>query len=286
MAFVLHYGYTGLVKQYGEMSKFGLIPWSLPAALSTNLASDVIIRIFFSRKIWFLSGQNLAVVSVIGVVVSISFALSFCNYKTSGTLGLKQKEWIMICRLVMTTVTDLSIAAALCFYFAKSRKTYYEGTRSVISSLLHYTVQTGLFATLWSVGSLITVGAKPNSGLGTAFYIFYLPLSKIYVNALLASLNARESLREKSRVLKSSPLEVYDENGMNLIALNTCAQAHRAAGAVRATSTTVTTSGSGRISVDEDDDKVIAIQVQVDREITEDSSPYESDVSSRFNGQR
>ncbi|KLO19728.1 hypothetical protein SCHPADRAFT_935209 [Schizopora paradoxa] len=101
----------------------------------------------------------------------------------------------------MVTFADLSIATVLCYYLAKSRKTSFQGTRRLLDSIFRYTLHTGFLATLWSVGTLISYGLKPNSEFDL---IFYLALSKIYVNALLASLNARESLREKSRIVANT----------------------------------------------------------------------------------
>ncbi|KLO19735.1 hypothetical protein SCHPADRAFT_57700 [Schizopora paradoxa] len=131
---------------------------------------------------------------------------------------------------------------------------------------MQYTIQTGLFATLWSVGSLVTFAVKPDTELSL---IFYLPLSKIYVNALLASLNARESLREKSRNSKTTPRGICNEDSFNSIALNP-RQTHQV-DALKA-------SGESSISTEVDDDKVTAIQVQVDRDSPLEPSPYASEM--------
>ncbi|KLO19736.1 hypothetical protein SCHPADRAFT_898684 [Schizopora paradoxa] len=220
MALVLHFGYIELVKSFGDLEKLAFVTWSLPVAVLTNVVNDLLVRLFFSRRVWILSGRNTTVITFLGLIISVSLALSlFSDVQTFhvSKKGTSQTEWAVFSSSGTTTLADLTIAAALCFYLARSRGNYYKGTRRLITSLLQYTIQTGLFATLWSTGSLISFGLKPNSDLSL---IFYLPQPKIYANALLASLNARENLREKSRISENTTHSIRNNDGLSSIAFN------------------------------------------------------------------
>ncbi|KLO19732.1 hypothetical protein SCHPADRAFT_57647 [Schizopora paradoxa] len=178
MGFVLHYAYTMLVNQSI------LTPWTLPAAILVNLVNDSIIRIFFTQRIWILAFLGIIILAVFG----ISFYADAITYEA--TIGSKSEE-------------------------KTSRNTYYKGTRAIIRTLVQYTIPTGLLATFWSIRTLLSYGLKPNSNISL---IFYLSLSKIYVNALLASLNARDSLREKSRNSYQGPRDDANETKLKTIA--------------------------------------------------------------------
>jgi len=107
----------------------------------------------------------------------------------------------------------MSIASVLCVYLLKARSKYYEGTDRLLKTLVLYTVNTGLLATFWSMGSVISVSLNPHSETSLTFY---LSLSKVYVNAFLVSLNARDSLREKSLVAARSPRDDTVSHGSRL----------------------------------------------------------------------
>ncbi|KLO19734.1 hypothetical protein SCHPADRAFT_885320 [Schizopora paradoxa] len=277
MGFVLHYGYIALVKQFGIFADLASAPWSLPAAISTNAASDLITRLFFFRRIWFcmskivatgmflsdgssersqcwdldqsghyytriLCNDNILGHSDVGLPFSYNWLLGFISIS---------RTWVILTSLGLTTATDLSIASTLCFYLAKWRNSYFAGTRSVIASLLQYTIQTGLLATLWSVGSIVAFVLRPKSDITI---IFNLSLSKVYINALLASLNARDSLRKKSRKPNNTLRVISIEDGSNTMPLGAIAQASTASASA---GTSRTTANNGN--------KAIAIQVQADK---------------------
>jgi len=74
----------------------------------------------------------------------------------------------------------------------------------MLDALLKYTINTGLIATIWTVFVLIATVIEPNLFVRVEL-VFYLPLSKVYVNAFLGSLNVRDSLRGRSKVAAFTP---------------------------------------------------------------------------------
>lgn len=157
----------------------------------------------------------------------------------------------------MATFSDMSIASVLCFYLLKSRSRYYEGTDCILKLLVRYTLNTGLLATFWSIGSVISFGLKPRTEISL---IFYLPLSEVYVNAFLASLNARKSLREKSRIATHRDGQVTDLNGTRLRSITFASRGSQQM--------------TGAVEAEEDVSNVMAIQVRVDTESASDGFPH------------
>ncbi|KAH9476043.1 hypothetical protein JR316_0011612 [Psilocybe cubensis] len=90
------------------------------------------------------------------------------------------------------TGSDLSLALALSWLLYSSR-TGFRRTDSLIKVLTLYTVNTGMIVAIDASLGLILYIIMPNNFI---FLGFYLLLSKLYVNAYLATLNAREALRQ------------------------------------------------------------------------------------------
>jgi len=257
--FVAHLVYTFVVTDFDDILKLEVLPWSLASSVLLHLLSDTIVRAFFIRRIWFLSKSNYAVTGLASILLILSFVfvmlLEVRSFGLHNVLKLSTISWEIYTSLSLVMSTDFFIAAALCFYLFRSRNTGHKGTNSVINILCIYTINTGLLTTLWSLGCLVAYASKPQSFF---FLAFYLPEAKFYLNAFLASLNARHSLREKSRATDYS-----SHNGLRLGSLNV--------GSPRSTARTSDTNTSS----EHEDSK--AIQINVNSE-----DPFRRDVKREF----
>jgi len=90
------------------------------------------------------------------------------------------------------TFEDCCIALSLSYFLYKARSDISSQTNSTVRVLILYTVNTGLIATIFSVICIVTYAAIPRSFV---YLTMFLPMSQLYINALLASLNARNWLR-------------------------------------------------------------------------------------------
>jgi len=200
MALVSNFTYTLIVTDFGNVLKLGTITWSLAASFLVSNASDTIIRVFFARRVWLLSGRSIPVTIFTALVVLFSFVITLISnvdvldVALGGGLQRRPKDWLLNFNFAIAAVADLWIAAALCFYLHKSRSSN-KGTNCAISTLGRYTIDTGLIATVLAIGCLIANALALETYV---FLAFYLPLSKVYVNAFLGSLDVRESIRESS----------------------------------------------------------------------------------------
>ncbi|KAH9920026.1 uncharacterized protein BXZ73DRAFT_104841 [Epithele typhae] len=102
-------------------------------------------------------------------------------------------------------VADLIIAASMCILLAR-RRTGFSKTDSTVRVLMIYSVNTGALTSLCALLCLITYASMPTNFVFIAFY-FVLP--KLFLNSMLATLNARRPLREgNSGAMMSFPLSV------------------------------------------------------------------------------
>ncbi|KAK0458293.1 uncharacterized protein EV420DRAFT_1544765 [Desarmillaria tabescens] len=160
--------------------------------------SDFIIRSMFARRVYRLSSGNkvitlwIAAVSVTDLVCGI--VITAKAFGISSYLELDKLSSLLYLNFAAGTTSDVSVALALCYYLYASR-TGFQRTDSLITILMAYTVNTGLVVAVDAALGIVTYAAMPHNLI---FLGFYLLLSKLYLNSYLASLNARQGLREMS----------------------------------------------------------------------------------------
>ncbi|KAJ8072613.1 hypothetical protein PM082_016172 [Marasmius tenuissimus] len=129
---------------------------------------------------------------------------------------LEDWEWSILTSLVIGTATDVLITISLIWVLARRRgATVSKSTVAVIDTLVLWTLETGLLtryvpatvgvaeslkSTLYydSMGGLLMMImflTMPHNFIWLAVYTF---LAKLYSNSLMASLNGRDTLRERA----------------------------------------------------------------------------------------
>jgi len=89
-----------------------------------------------------------------------------------------------------TVASDTAIAATLIMLLYDS-KNGFSRTDHAIQQLTIFTMTTGFATSVFAIGDLITTVRLS----GLVFLAFYFPLSKLYTNSLLMTLNIRRMLR-------------------------------------------------------------------------------------------
>lgn len=107
---------------------------------------------------------------------------------------LFQSSWLMYASLSGAVASDLIIALSLVYHLKQNRSGF-NHTDSLVSTLVAYTINTSLLTSMCAIACLVTFSVWPNDFI---FIGIYFMLGKLYFNALLASLNARDALRERS----------------------------------------------------------------------------------------
>ncbi|KAL0949179.1 hypothetical protein HGRIS_009257 [Hohenbuehelia grisea] len=112
---------------------------------------------------------------------------------------LQLKTWMDLTKLkslsmtvnVLAAVGDALIAGSLVYLLQRSR-TGFRKSDTMISKLTMFTVNTGLLTSICATASLISILLWGNTFIYIAFYF---NLGRLYSNSLLATLNAREGIR-------------------------------------------------------------------------------------------
>ncbi|OSD07672.1 hypothetical protein PYCCODRAFT_1421618 [Trametes coccinea BRFM310] len=110
------------------------------------------------------------------------------------------------------TFVDIAIATAMVYHLHKQRRSTsvcpMRRSKKMIHRLIVLTVVTGLWTAIAALIDFVLVAAFPQ---GLLFCIVELPFSSLYVNSLLANLNARQFLRKTDVELSS--IEFYTSRG-------------------------------------------------------------------------
>ncbi|KAI0790945.1 hypothetical protein C8Q75DRAFT_805820 [Abortiporus biennis] len=173
----------------------------------TNV-NDVLTRTIFIYRIWRLS-RSLSLAVGLMIMNFVCGAFGLVMTAKIHQLGSFEKlpgiEWLIYCVFGSIAFTDTSIAASLCIILWRMQ-TGFTKTDTQLQKLMKYSIHTGALTSLIAVIALISYGSMPHNFV----YIgVYTTLPKFYFNALLATLNARDSIRsagQNSSAITSIPL--------------------------------------------------------------------------------
>ncbi|KAA1470985.1 hypothetical protein DENSPDRAFT_871297 [Dentipellis sp. KUC8613] len=187
-AFAMAMTYNYLVTNFANPPAIAFTNTGIdPYPLLTGVTA-FIVQCFFAWRILVLTkSQPLALVicalSVIQMLASIGTMIGGIIVKEFAKLD--QVKQISLIWLIGSVVTDAIITIALVISLRK--KTGFAVTDDLTSKLVRMTLQTGLATTTFALATVIAYLASSS----TLHLAFGLPLSKLYTNSLLSSLNAR-----------------------------------------------------------------------------------------------
>ncbi|KAF7297011.1 ANK-REP-REGION domain-containing protein [Mycena indigotica] len=108
-------------------------------------------------------------------------------------LGTLTTEIVVL--FALGAAVDITIALVLVYYLQKGmRDTFSAPMQSVFSTVIQFTVATGLATSFLAIACLVTYLVSRHSFIYIALHF---SLGRLYTNALLATLNSRQSIRSK-----------------------------------------------------------------------------------------
>ncbi|KAL5530986.1 hypothetical protein ACEPAG_3862 [Sanghuangporus baumii] len=235
---VADYGYTTLVANFTNLLVVGKVTWSICWPILLEDTGNFIIRLFYIRRIWIsesllsmvrvpLGDQSLVsdrniLLSITAMVLNfvtlgeallqatlshwlisgIATALAFMAklLHLQSFLEISTISWLMFTGLGSGLTADLWIAICVCYFLFKD-KTGFQRTDTMLRKLTVYIIGSGLLTSFATVACFISYATMPNNGVYVAIYSC---ISKLYFNALLATLNTRKRLRGEARTEGSS----------------------------------------------------------------------------------
>ncbi|KII85476.1 hypothetical protein PLICRDRAFT_94383 [Plicaturopsis crispa FD-325 SS-3] len=178
------------------------------------------VQAFYAWRIRRFSGSYY----VSGVCLLLLFArvlagvgLMALGFRSSNIGQFEQMApWLFLVVMILSAVTDVLIASAMCYYLRQKRQNSFRRTAALLDRLMYWTVQTGLLTSLATLFELALFIAMRSTFVWIAPQ---LTITKLYSNTLLATLNGRETLRR------------MDKNNSNLaVTIDTVIECDRADG--------------------------------------------------------
>jgi hypothetical protein len=182
--------YEPLITNYETSRTTNVAPTLLIADPIVIVAISTPVQLFTAWRIKILSESYLpssiicffAMTAFVGGVAStVQVAL---HPVFSGFLGF---QWSITTWLVSSAVCDVAIAISLALSLYNSR-TGNSVTDDIINRIIRLVVQTGAITAISAIADVALFLALPRTSLN---FIWDLPLSKLYTNSLLSTLNAR-----------------------------------------------------------------------------------------------
>jgi len=127
---------------------------------------------------------------LIATVIGILLAVRTCQLKYF--TELPSMAGVTYAAFGSAVVVDSTLAATTIYYLRDSRGEF-EATNNRIAKLVFWTLSTGVITSVCSLGALIAYALFPHK---LYFLAIEFLLTKLYINSLLAMLNARRSIRE------------------------------------------------------------------------------------------
>ncbi|KZV69242.1 hypothetical protein PENSPDRAFT_652577 [Peniophora sp. CONT] len=188
------YWYT--ILHYGQPLYLNVIVWSLTADVFFTSIIAFIVQLYLTRRVWILSEKNYIVSGFLTVLCLFALASGLAYGIRLGQLGLQSSMHLILYLIRMalggTVAADICITLALVYYLRRSR-TGVKSTHDLVHFLVIFAINTGAITSLFALLDVI-IHATLEKTLG--FMAFYVCLSKLYVNSLLGTLNARSYLRQ------------------------------------------------------------------------------------------
>ncbi|KAL1950417.1 hypothetical protein VTO73DRAFT_5541 [Trametes versicolor] len=192
-AFDISFLYIPLVNNFGNPSSLMYATWVFATDPVMTALIGALTQLFFAWRVNVLTHSIPAVIFIsfcalcqlcggLGTSIAVGMIPEFVHFQ--------KFEIIVIVWLAFSAVADCAITVALVWHLRK-HKTGFVATDDIVNRIIRLTVQTGLITALCAVIDLVLFLASP-SGL---HLVFNLPLSKLYTNSLMSSLNSRAGWR-------------------------------------------------------------------------------------------
>lgn len=260
-ALISHSIYYYVISHYANPAALLSIPTSLIIQVEINDITAFLVQCFFIWRIWRLSHKNylisgIVLLSAISCLVFTSLYVHRAFELTSFAEVPKIQELSALINIT-ATVTDVLIAVVM-IWLLQSSKSGLDRTNDIINRLLLFVINTGLLTSICSVAALVSVLAAPQNLIYT---VFFFPLGRLYTNSLLATLNARGTMRTKLASQEERSSKCW-------ISMNNVEQQAMAARSKTPLPGTIPVTTSERIPVD--------IAVKIETTTSDDSTDEES----------
>ncbi|KAK0207146.1 hypothetical protein DFS33DRAFT_647100 [Desarmillaria ectypa] len=188
--FLCQFLYTSLILNFGKDAYLARADWvfATDPALTGIIAG--MVQLFFAWRVKVLT-NNLWLVAIVAACAlagtGAAIATSFEVGKTPEFVEFRNFKVVVIIWLAAECLSDILISGILVWQLWKRRKTGFQSTDELVDRIIRLTVQTGLITSICAIIDLALFLSDPT---GTHL-IFNFPLSKLYTNTMMSTLNSR-----------------------------------------------------------------------------------------------
>ncbi|KAG5716211.1 hypothetical protein E4T56_gene10751 [Termitomyces sp. T112] len=188
--FTLLYMYETLIDHFGDTTHLETANWVFATGPALTGILGGLVQAFFAWRIKVLTAGRKITIIILFCATS-SFLMGVATATAAGIVPqfdeFPKFRVTVILWLGCSSLADVLITGTLVFYL-KNHKTGFIRTDTYIDRVIRLTVQTGLITAIWAFVDLMLFLLSP-TGL---HLLFNTPLSKLYTNSLMSSLNARK----------------------------------------------------------------------------------------------
>ncbi|KAJ7138957.1 hypothetical protein C8R46DRAFT_605415 [Mycena filopes] len=180
------------------ITEYGSIPGKLPTLLLTQPLCIILvafpIELFFIWRIRTLTGRNL-LPAIFLVLATVAFGAGI--WTTVSIAGAHRWDNVPVTFHAVTLWIATSMATDLCIAFClawvlRGKRTGFQKSDTVVDRIVRMTVQTGLITAVVNILDLLSFLFIKNT---TFNFMWSNPLSKLYSNCMMSTLNARATLK-------------------------------------------------------------------------------------------
>ncbi|KAH9060299.1 hypothetical protein EDB87DRAFT_625313 [Lactarius vividus] len=186
--------YWYLVLNFGNVESLDHILWTLNAQIAIGAVNNTSLQLFYARRVYLVPAN---VVSQV-VLVAISFSLGMLalakDFAIKQFSRFNTVRWVLWVGIGALAVTELLIAGSMC-WFLYHRRTGFEKTDSMVMTLMAYSINSGLLTSLFGTAAIISLVVSPSSMIWLACCWV---MSECSINSMLALLNSRDYIRERT----------------------------------------------------------------------------------------
>jgi len=187
------YVYLFLVKHFGDYAHLATADWVFATDPALTGIIGGLVQVFFAWRVKVLTG-NKSLISLILFFATTNFLMGIATAIAVGFVPefvkFRQFEVAVILWLGSACLGDILITVTLVMHL-RTQKTGFATTDTQVDRIIRLTVQTGLMTAVVAFIDLMLY-LVDRSG---AHLILNFPLSKLYTNSLMSSLNARGGWR-------------------------------------------------------------------------------------------
>ncbi|KAI0666403.1 hypothetical protein C8Q78DRAFT_1059322 [Trametes maxima] len=187
-----------LILKWGSVAELSV---SQPTLVHHGWVSGIVafaVQMFFLYRIYKFSGNRfllpllLVPLSLWQIIGTIPFDIWVFQDSSLAALSAPRMIAFETALRATSAFVDIMIAAAMLYLLIQNRRSEFSSSKKMIFRLIIMTINTGLWTAVVALIDFSLIAAFPK---GLQFCAFEFPLSSLYVNTLLANLNARQFLR-------------------------------------------------------------------------------------------